>query len=110
MLAEASTDNFLSCVTKNPFVIFLLIAPGNPPCESAVVEAEKFDQAAAGVALFVVNLDESPFLAAKFDITKIPCYLGWRNSVLAERYCGVTTLEELNKLATTLQVGRSEIN
>lgn len=110
MLAEASTDNFLSCVAKNPFVIFLLIAPGNPPCESAVVEAEKFDQAAAGVAMFVVNLEESPSLAMRFDVNKIPYYLAWRNSVLKVRYCGVATVEQLNEMATALHVGNSEIN
>lgn len=110
MLSEASLGNYLRVISENPFVIFLVIIPSNGPCQSAIVQAEKFDQAAAGVPLFVLNLEDYPSIAIQMGVEDIPCYLGWRNSRQVKKHYGATTLEELNNLATALQVGDSGVN
>lgn len=99
-------DNFHNIAWKEGLTVVRFFAPWCPPCHSSEILFNRFaEHIEKNVAVGVVNVDQSPVLANRYDIWGLPSVLMFKDGQLIKRIVGVkplsdyqNALEELIKL------------
>lgn len=105
-LLPFNEDNFHNIAWKEGLAVVRFHAPWCPPCHSSENLFNEFaEHIESNVTVGVVNVDQSPVLANRYEIWGLPSVLMFKDGQLIQRIVGVkpltdyqNALEELMKL------------
>lgn len=99
MAVEKLNENeFDAAIAKGGTVLVDLFAVWCGPCRMLSPLVEELAEEHPDVAVYQVNVDESPAIAARFGVSSIPTLLCFKNGELAATAVGFCPKEQLEEL------------
>lgn len=96
-MKSVSQNDFAPLVKDNQFVVLKFTAPWCAPCRALTPMLETMSQEFSQIAFAEVNVDDSPALAAQFNIRNVPTMIGFKDGVVQWMKVGLPAPSDLRQ-------------
>ena len=95
-------NNFAQHIQGNALVVVKFGAPWCGPCKALAPLLDRASNQFEDVSFIEVNVEQSPTLAAGYNIRSLPTLMAWKNGVVQWTRVGLPSSGDLTKMLSEL--------